>query len=406
MLKRTPFDANVKGARLTRREPNEAQSAKEHTKHSVVGIFAGIGGIEQGFRNEGHESVLLCEADARARAVLGRRFATVPLSEDVRELKSLPECGIVTAGFPCQDLSQAGRRRGIQGPNSGLIDELLRLLKNSRPQWLVLENVPFMLSLERGRAIERIVSKLEDMGFAWAYRTVDARAFGLPQRRRRVVILASRQIDPRAALLGEDAGNPVPNARGTHACGFYWTEGNTGLGWAVNSIPPLKSGSGVHIPSPPAVWFPQRRLVAVPTIEAAERLQGFEAGWTELDNDEAKSARGRWRLVGNAVSVPFAQWIARRLNVAESYDDGNDEPVRLNRGWPPAAWGFEGRRGRSAVSEWPVSRPVEHLARFLGSDIVPLSRKATSGFLSRLERSKLRYEEAFRRDLRHHISKQ
>ncbi|WP_208758052.1 DNA cytosine methyltransferase [Bradyrhizobium zhanjiangense] len=406
MLKRTPFEINEKGTQLIRSETSGDRSKR--TKHSVVGVFAGIGGIEQGFRREGHESILLCEADVRARQVLGRRFANVRVSEDVRDLKSLPECGIVAAGFPCQDLSQAGRTRGIQGPNSGLIDVLLKLLKNSRPgpRWLVLENVPFMLSLDRGRAIERIVSKLEGMGFAWAYRTVDARAFGLPQRRRRVVILASRQADPRAALLGDDAGVPEPSARGAHACGFYWTEGNTGLGWAINAIPPLKGGSGVHIPSPPAIWFPRRRFVAVPTIEAAERLQGFEAGWTGLEGEEPKYARERWRLVGNAVSVPFAQWIAGRLDVAEIYDEGNDDGLRTTRGWPSAGWGFEGRRGCSAVSEWPVSKPAEHLARFLGSGIVPLSRKAASGFLSRLERSNLRSEEAFRRDLRHHISQQ
>jgi DNA (cytosine-5)-methyltransferase 1 len=373
-------------------------------KYSVVGIFAGIGGIEKGFHIEGHESIMLCEADLHARKVLARHFADAKLTEDVRNLKTLPECDVVTAGFPCQDLSQAGRLRGIQGPNSGLIDELFRLLQKSRPQWLVLENVPFMLRLERGHAIERIVSRLEELGFNWAYRTVDARAFGLPQRRRRVVILASRQADPRSVLLNQDAPPIAQNGRGAHACGFYWTEGNTGLGWAIDAVPPLKSGSGVHIPSPPAIWFPRRRFIAVPTIQAAERLQGFDAGWTELDGEGSKSARGRWRLVGNAVSVPFSQWIAQRLTTSETYSDGSDQPIEPNRSWPPAGWGFEGRRASSAASEWPVSQPAQHLARFVGNDIAPLSRKASAGFLGRLERSRLRYEEAFRSDLKHHIS--
>jgi len=61
--------------------------------------------------------------------------------------------------------------------------------------------------------------------------------------------------------------------RGSHACGFYWTEGNIGLGWAVDSVPPLKGASALHIPSPPAIWFPRRRLIAVPAIEDAERLK-------------------------------------------------------------------------------------------------------------------------------------
>ncbi|TGS92697.1 DNA (cytosine-5-)-methyltransferase [Mesorhizobium sp. M2D.F.Ca.ET.171.01.1.1] len=380
------------------REPGISQLA-------VVGLFAGIGGLEQGFHRHGHQSVLLCEADGRAREVLALRFPKVRLSEDVRDLNVLPKCDVLTAGFPCQDLSQVGRRQGISGPNSGLIDVVLDLLANAwpGPTWLVLENVPFMLSLDSGRAIERIVTALERMGFAWAYRTVDARAFGLPQRRRRVVILASRVADPRPALLGVDAIAPDPGKRGAHACGFYWTEGNTGLGWAIDATPPLKGGSALHIPSPPAIWFPRRRLIGVPSIEDAERLQGFDAGWTHIPGEDARQARQRWRLIGNAVSVPFAGWVAERLMASGAYDGHGDYELGKGTRWPSAAWGVEGRRGHSSVSEWPVVKTQQHLATFLTRPVKPLSLKAAAGFLARLERSSLRYEEAFRLDLRHHI---
>lgn len=374
-------------------------------KFSVVGLFAGIGGLERGFLEHGHHSVLLCDADDRARAVLANHFPRVRITDDVRALGELPECDVLTAGFPCQDLSQVGRRQGISGPNSGLIDVVLHLLRKARPgpTWLVLENVPFMLSLDGGRAINQIVTALEAMGFMWAYRTVDARAFGLPQRRRRVVILASRIKDPRPALLGVDASAPTIDKRGVNACGFYWTEGNTGLGWAIDATPPLKGGSGLHIPSPPAIWFPQRRFIGVPSIEDAERLQGFDPKWTEGSEDDARQTRQRWRLVGNAVSVPFAAWIAERLQSTADYQQ-NDEALISGTRWPSAGWGFEGRRGRSPVSEWPVSTQQQHLSSFLSRKLKPLSRKATAGFLSRLERSTLRYEEAFRLDLHHHIA--
>jgi DNA (cytosine-5)-methyltransferase 1 len=108
--------------------------------------------------------------------------------------------------------------------------DLLRQQGRRQP-WLVLENVPFMLSLDKGHGIRTIVDALEDQGFSWAYRTIDAHAFGLPQRRRRVILLASQTEDPRPVLLGSDAKRPVSRPRGAHACGFYWTEGNTGLGW-------------------------------------------------------------------------------------------------------------------------------------------------------------------------------
>lgn len=385
--------------------PTPVRPSPSTKQFAVVGLFAGIGGLEQGFHEHGHRSVLLCDADDRARAVLANRFPKVRISDDVRALGELPKCDVVTAGFPCQDLSQVGRRRGISGPHSGLIDVVLDLLRKARPgpTWLVLENVPFMLSLDGGRAIDRIVTELEAMGFMWAYRTVDARAFGLPQRRRRVVILASRTNDPRPALLGVDAAAPAIDKRGAHACGFYWTEGNTGLGWAINATPPLKGGSALHIPSPPAIWFPRRRLIGVPSIEDAERLQGFDATWTEIPGEDIRQTRQRWRLVGNAVSVPFAAWIAHRLQSNGDYN-ADDEALISGTRWPSAGWGFEGQRGRSSVSEWPVAASQQHLASFVSRAVKPLSRKATAGFLSRLERSSLRHEEAFRLDLHHHIA--
>lgn len=398
-----PLDSQMEGTVLTGASPAPGPISKKH--FTVVGMFAGIGGLECGFHQHGHRSVLLCDADDRARAVLANRFPKVQISDDVRTVGKLPDCDVLTAGFPCQDLSQVGRRRGISGPNSGLIDVLLELLRKARPgpAWLVLENVPFMLSLDGGRAIDRIATELEAMGFMWAYRTVDARSFGLPQRRRRVVILASRVNDPRPALLGIDARAPLIDKRGVHACGFYWTEGNTGIGWAIDATPPLKGGSALHIPSPPAIWFPRRRLIGVPSIEDAERLQGFDPKWTEVCGEDARQARQRWRLVGNAVSVPFAAWIAERLQHAGEYHS-DDEPLITGTRWPSAGWGCEGQRGRSTVSEWPVARPQQHLASFLSGVVKPLSRKAASGFLSRLERSTLRYEEAFRLDLHHHIA--
>jgi DNA (cytosine-5)-methyltransferase 1 len=388
-----------------------AASAKLRPNHraklTVTGLFAGVGGLEEGFRRAGHTSTLLCEVDQSARHVLARHFPDAEIAPDINELRSLPASDVLTAGFPCQDLSQVGRRQGISGPNSGLIEKVFQLLRNQarRPRWVVLENVPFMLSLERGKAIRTIADALEEMGFAWAYRTIDARAFGLPQRRRRVVILASQTDDPRSVLFGDHASAPSPRPRVSHACGFYWTKGNTGLGWAVDAVPPLKGGSALHIPSPPAIWFPRRRLIAVPAIEDAERLQGFEAGWTRLDDVDKNAGRKRWRMVGNAVSVPMAKWIAERLTEpVEEYQPSSTQGLPGDRGWPGAAWSFGGQRAGAAVSEWPVVVDGPHLSAFLRHPLKPLSKKATQGFHSRLVKSGLRFDEAFARDLAYHIN--
>lgn len=392
------------GAGALQRESIRGRTARVR-ELSVVGLFAGIGGLEQGFREAGHNSLMLCEADPVASTVLRQQFPEVKLTTDVRNLRTLPTCDVITAGFPCQDLSQVGKRRGISGPDSGLIGPVLALLRKrrNRPSWLVLENVPFMLKLHRGRAIAAIVGALESAGWAWAYRIVDTLSFGLPQRRRRVILLASPSLDPRPALLAEDAGEPELVTRKDHACGFYWTEGNTGLGWANNAIPPLKGGSALHIPSPPAIWFPRRRAMSIPDIRDAERLQGFDANWTLAAADQGIGNRKRWRLIGNAVSVPVSAWLAGRLNTQSVYDSHFDDELRDDEAWPDAAWGINGTRASADSSQWPRRCPTENLATFLRYQPDSLTAKATAGFLSRLERSTLRYNPTFAEDLHYHL---
>ena len=176
-------------------------------RHSIVGLFAGIGGLERGLHRAGHDTALLCENDLAAQAVLTARFPTVPLHDDVRTLRSLPRCTtLLVAGFPCQDLSQAGRTTGIAGARSGLVGEVFRLIDQHKVPWVLLENVPFMLQLARGEAMNVIATALESLDYRWAYRVVDARAFGLPQRRRRVYLVASKHGDPRTVLFADEAG--------------------------------------------------------------------------------------------------------------------------------------------------------------------------------------------------------
>ena len=94
----------------------------------VIGLFSGIGGFEEGFRRQGLSTELLCEVDPAACRVLRHRFPHMSLAPDIRHLDSLPKTDVVAAGFPCQDLSQAGRTVGIFGRHSGLIGEVFRLL--------------------------------------------------------------------------------------------------------------------------------------------------------------------------------------------------------------------------------------------------------------------------------------
>lgn len=392
-------------AALFRAEPRVEHAPATGRTLRTVGLFSGIGGIELGLARSGHEALLLCENEPGARAVLAHRFPDLEVHDDVCTLDELPPgTELVAGGFPCQDLSQAGRTAGIGGSRSSLVDEAFRLVREHDVPWLLLENVPFMLQLAGGRALDHIVTALEEMGYAWAYRVVDSRSTGLPQRRERVYLLASKDGDPRDVLLADDAGEPEVADRATWrsvACGFYWTEGLRGLGWAHDAVPTLKAGSTVGIPSPPAVVLPSGDVVK-PDIRDAERLQGFESGWTSPSTEVMRPGH-RWKLVGNAVTVDVVAWIGERLRDPGRYDPAGD-PVLLRRGsWPRAAWGKDGERFVSPVSAWPMRRNPTPLADFLEHPGTPLSHKATAGFLERARRAQLRFPPGFLDLLDHHL---
>lgn len=362
---------------------------------SVVSLFSGIGGLEVGLEQHGFETELFCENDPAAIAVLDEWFPEVPLHDDVQTLRSLPECDLLTAGFPCQDLSLAGGKAGLSGLRSGLVGEVFRLLRTVRrkPRWLLFENVPYMLILDRGAGMAALVGELEAAGYNWAYRVVDARSFGLPQRRRRVLLLASRTEDPRDVLLADEGTINLIEDRPSKveigpAYGFYWTMGKIGAGWAREATPPIKGGSGLGIPSPPAIWLSAENFIGTPQIEDAERLQGFPAGWTApvLDAPSFK-ASARWRLVGNAVCPPMAAWVGGRLSNPGRFECSRAMPLRAGK-WPKAAFGAGGQRYQVDISEWPLAPSAATLEAFLKSPLKPLSVRATLGFRSRAMASK------------------
>jgi DNA (cytosine-5)-methyltransferase 1 len=374
-----------------------------------AGLFAGIGGFELGFSGSKYTCVLLCEKDRYANAVLRHRFPEVAIHQDITTLNELPAVDVVTAGFPCQDLSQVGACRGIDGPNSSLVEHVFRLVEGMKvsPTWVVLENVPFMLTLGRGEAMTRVVDRLERLGFLWAYRVVDSHAFGVPQRRRRVIFVASKVRDPRAALFDNDERWPIGPSPDSAARGFYWTEGNTGVGWAVDSIPTLKGGSRLSIPSPPAIWNRADGEIGTPDIRDTERLQGFPSGWTSpAEKVDKFGSRARWRLVGNAVSVPVARWLASRLAIEfVSTPSRADTALSESAGWPSAAWGVRGHRYSVAIGAAPVARKITSLIDFLRHPLKPLSLRAATGFLGRAENSNLTFEAGFLDAMKTHIAK-
>ena len=390
---------------------------------SVVGLFSGVGGVEQGLRGAGHHALQLWELMPEAQACLREHFpgTDVPKDGDITRpgfAAALPErFDVLTAGFPCQDLSQAGRTAGIKGAKSGLIVRVFDVLTErkpaARPSWVLLENVPFMRHLSGGEAMKVVLGRLTDLGYHWAYRLVDSNAFGLPQRRKRLYFAACKPDagDPRAVLFADDAVRPQatrePAWQNGTACGFYWTEGNRGIGWGHDLVPALKVGSSVQVPSPPAILHPDEGVIK-PSIEDAEALQGFKRGWTAPAKGVGRDRNGRWRwyLVGNAVSVPVARWIGERIAQPVAPLVGlmdGARPLPEEAGWPMAA--FRLGKGqpihRVPAKDWPVEDErlatfgvrrvslMELLAEGNADERAQLSFRATRGFRTRLADSSL-----------------
>lgn len=375
---------------------------------SVAGIFAGIGGLEYGLHKAGHSAVLLCENSPAADAVLAHRFPDIPRLTDIADLNPphLQGVDLVTAGFPCQDLSSVGPKGGISGARSSLIVQLLDVLRENPTEWVLLENVKFMLHLSKGAAMTSILHRLESIGYKWAYRVLNTQAFGLPQRRHRVYILASLSHDPcRVLLQPSKTPRPKPSFDLTRPIGFYWTEGQYATGLAADGLPPLKTGSTIGIPSPPAMLLPGGQ-VCTPNIRDAERLQGFPVNWTIAVEKKAKPSV-RWRLIGNAVSTPIPKWIGERIanyDRLSSFQVGL--PTELPPGsWPDAAWGCARQQFAADCSDHPVSRSSS-LHRFLRYEPKPLSSKAVTGFLRRARRGNLRYPDGFLSSLDDYLERQ
>jgi DNA (cytosine-5)-methyltransferase 1 len=187
----------------------------------VLSLFSGVGGFDLGLENAGMETVFQCEWDKHCRTILDRHWPTVPKWDDVSTLTGehilahAPVIDVVAWGSPCQDLSVAGKRAGLEGGRSGLFYEGMRIITELRkasdgkyPRISIWENVYGALNSNKGEDFEAILKKMVEAGsLLCEWRVLDAQYFGIPQRRRRVFVVAV--FDPATANRCPDPLLPV-----------------------------------------------------------------------------------------------------------------------------------------------------------------------------------------------------
>jgi len=191
---------------------------------NVLDLFSGIGGFSLGLERAGMRTVAFCEIDPFCRKVLAKNFPGTPIYDDVRTLTAerLRADGIaadvICGGFPCQDISVAGKGAGIDGARSGLWSEYARIIGELRPRYVIVENVAALL----GRGLDRVLGDLAALRYDAEWHCIPASAIGAPHRRDRLWIVAYPGCEQRQPIGGEciseDGGWPSIGPR--NGCSF------------------------------------------------------------------------------------------------------------------------------------------------------------------------------------------
>ena len=189
----------------------------EERRFRYISLFSGVEAATVAWHPLGWEPVAFAEFDKFPSAVLAHHYPDVPNVGDVtkHDWKQYEgEVELVVGGSPCQSFSVAGKRLGMDDPRGNLALEYLRVIRDVKPRWFLYENVPGPLSSGGGRDFGTFLKEVEELGYGWSYRILDARHFGVPQLRRRVCICTWL----RAWLLVQGPA-PPGSPRNSSTCG-------------------------------------------------------------------------------------------------------------------------------------------------------------------------------------------
>ena len=328
-----------------------------------ISLFSGIEAASVAWGPLGWEPVAFSEIEPFCCRVLEERFPEVPNLGDVSAIDWSGYEGsvdVVVGGSPCQAFSVAGRREGLMDARGRLMLEYVRAVREIRPRWVLWENVPGVLSQDKGEAFATLQDELEQCGYSLAWRTLDAQFFGVAQRRRRVFLVGHPDLGRAAAVLFERESlrwdSPSSRARreslaaraGRDPAGADVIAFNAGnkndvahVGRGQVGVSPTLRASASGTNQVPVIAFSRdvsgsrggpspdsgpsavtdgyvvRRLMPV----ECERLQGFPDGWTRVPY-RGKPAEEcpdtpRYKALGNSMAVPVMRWIGERIAMVE-----------------------------------------------------------------------------------------
>lgn len=290
----------------------------------VASFFSGIGGIDLGLEKAGMEVAFQCEILSFGQKVLKKHWPDVPLAQDITKVvgTDIPEVDVFAGGFPCQDLSLAnqGKRKGLEGARSGLFYKYAELIEEKRPRWVFIENVPGLLNSAQGGDFNVVLSTLDELGYCVAWRVLDAKFFGTPQRRRRTYIVGSLGTPGAAEVLFERGTNSISDSKSNRSRNFIATGDDeslpgsnifsiqhAGIGRRASAGP---QGKGYRNDGETYTLDSRGSSDAVCKTDAPFGVRATAGVSSKLDGN-------RFRAIGNAVCVPVIEWIGTRMVEAD-----------------------------------------------------------------------------------------
>ncbi|WP_416309765.1 DNA cytosine methyltransferase [Spirulina sp. 06S082] len=313
-------------------------------------LFAGIGGFRLAFEQAGYQCVSSCEINPACQEVYFNNFGDFPEVDITKiEIKNLPDFDVLTAGFPCQPFSICGKRKGFQDTRGTLFFSICEIIEAKNPSVILLENVKHLLHQDKGKTLKVILYSLEDLGYFVSLKVINAKDFGLPQNRERVIIIATKkqkfdferiridsQIYPLREFLCQSGKfeylnpteytmieNPKQQRSGLIFVGYrnksIWKKGirpNTEHLSRVHHQPNrIYSIDGVHptIPSQETsgrffIHIPEENSVRKLTLKECYRIMGFPDHFITH-----KNVSECYKQVGNSVCIPMMYEIALQL---------------------------------------------------------------------------------------------
>lgn len=306
---------------------------------SVCSLFSGIGGIDLGFIQAGFDIVWANEMDAAACRTYRHNFPNTNLIEgDIKRIATsdIPDCDVLTAGFPCQPFSIAGLQKGFKDRDGNLFFEITRIIDAKRPKVVFLENVPNLMEHDDGKTFLVILNGLAQFGYTVYYRVLASNDYGnLPQIRKRIYIVAIREDIsnrlyqyPEPMKLTLKSSDIINRSVKQHDI-YYYTEGkmydrlvahmkdrkaiyritDTEVRWTKNQMcPTLTANMGTHKDRVHVVWddYGIRKM----TLRECLDFQGFPKEFyfpNTITIDDA------YKQIGNTISVPVIARLATKI---------------------------------------------------------------------------------------------